>query len=83
MTANTSFDKQEEHFLVWNHQVHEGPQNFQYMHYDALNNSDQEKGLRCTLSLAFENGEGRNEIWDKIQSIQNHAFSPTNQTNNL
>jgi len=57
LTANSSFDKQEEHFLVWKH---------------------QENGVRCTLGLAFENGEGRDEIWDKIQSIQNNAFSLPN-----
>ena len=31
----------------------------------------QADGMKCKLGLAFENQEGRNEIWEKIQSIQN------------
>ena len=40
-----------------------------------MNDLDQEDGLRYTLGLAFENGEGRDEIWDKIQSISSSMFN--------
>ena len=37
----------------------------------AITSYRQAEGMYCKLGLAFENQEGRNEIWEKIQSIQN------------
>ena len=40
----------------------------------VITSYNQADGMKCKLGLAFENQEGRNEIWEKIQSIQNRSL---------